>query len=249
MGASEGIGFELVKRWLDKGWQVIASSRHAQNHSALLTLQAQFPQQLALLDCDVSDNDLTKLTQVVQQAYQCFGRIDLWFYNVGSYQPMTLAQMQLDAFESMTQSNYLGAVGFMHALLQQPEPPKYWRWNISLASDFGLPYGGGYSAPKAALMNLAESLQPELAQHNIHLQVINHGFVKTRLTAKNDFPMMGLMTPEQAALKIDQALLSNRFEVRFPFSLSTVLGIIKRLPKSWALAITRKLLKQETHSE
>jgi short-subunit dehydrogenase len=144
----------------------------------------------------------------------------------------------------------LGAVYLMHGLLAKfraqavGDVTPQWLWNISLAGDFGLPYGGGYSAPKAALQNLAESLFPELKQSGIELKVVNHGFVQTRLTAKNDFAMLGLMTPEAAAANIIAALDSGKFEHRFPWNLAMVLGTIKRLPKSWALKITQGMLKK-----
>jgi short-subunit dehydrogenase len=119
-----------------------------------------------------------------------------------------------------------------------------WVFNGSLASYFGLPYGGGYSAPKAALMNLAESIQPELLAKNIKLQTINHGFVKTRLTDKNDFDMPELMAVETAAEKIAEALEGPyRFETHFPPKLSFFLRMLRVLPYGIALALTRRMLK------
>ncbi|CAN8138994.1 hypothetical protein THIOSC15_1280006 [uncultured Thiomicrorhabdus sp.] len=208
-------------------------------------MQTDYPQQLQLLDCDINESNLET---VCQTAWRQFNGLDIWFYNVGAYQPMHADNWDLAAFEMMNQSNYLGAVKLMlplRALQQQNSTSMRWMWNISLAADFGLPYGGGYSAPKAALLNLAESLQPELAKQRIHLQVINHGFVKTRLTAKNDFPMPGLMEPQQAAQKIMTTLQkpAKGFELRFPFGLSSFLAILKRLPKSLSLAITQKCSK------
>lgn len=243
VGGSEGIGFELTKTWLQQGHQLVVSSRSAESSDKLLQLHANFSKQLYLLNLDVTNQeDIVKKSLL---AFQYFNGLDTWFYNAGAYQPMTISEWDLLAFENMNQINYMGAVRLMLVLrdLFIKQGHGEWIWNISLASDFGLPYGGAYSAPKAALMNLAESLQPELTTENISLKVINHGFVKTRLTAKNDFAMLGLMEPKQAAEKISKTLYQARFETRFPWSLSTVLGSIKRLPKSWALKLTSKALK------
>jgi short-subunit dehydrogenase len=234
---------------------VVASARNAETHPELLKLKESYTDYLSLLDCDVTQTQ--NLPIQCDQAWSFFDGLDSWIYNVGTYHPMRLAQWDLAQFDLMTQTNYSGAVHLMHALLpkfqqEQPQHPSsetptdiqknQWLLNVSLASDFGLPYGGGYSAPKAALMNLAESLQPELAEAGIQLKVVNHGFVKTRLTAKNDFAMLGLMEPEDAARKIIQSLKNTQFESRFPFNLAFVLGTIKRLPKSWAMAITKRML-------
>lgn len=243
VGGSEGIGFELAKEWLQVGHQLVVSSRNAETSDKLLALHDEYGQQLKLINIDVTN--IAEIPIKTQQAIDAFEGLDTWFYNAGAYKPMTIDEWNLDAFESMNQVNYLGCVRIMLALKSyfKNKESGCWIWNISLASDFGLPYGGAYSAPKAALQNLAESLQPELKQHNIQLQVINHGFVKTRLTAKNDFAMLGLMEPKEAANKISTILNKTRFEHRFPFSLQFILGTIKRLPKSWALKLTSKALK------
>ncbi|WP_029408495.1 SDR family oxidoreductase [Thiomicrorhabdus sp. Milos-T2] len=249
VGASEGIGLELVKQLLTEEHQLVVSARNAETHTNLLDLQIKHPDKLALLNCDVTQKQ--NLKEITDQAWSVFKGLDSWIYNAGVYKPMRLKEWDIEAFESMNQVNYLGAVYLMNHLLPlfmseaTSHKKPIWLWNISLASDFGLPYGGGYSAPKAALQNLAEALQPELQQSGIELKVINHGFVKTRLTAKNDFTMLGLMAPKEAAIKIHQALKNHRFETRFPFNLSLVLATLKRLPKSWALAITKKALKDD----
>lgn len=243
VGGSEGIGYELLRLLLEQGHQVVVSSRKAEQQTKLGILQNQFSGQLERLNLDVT---LTEdIPTKVNEAWHFFNGLDVWIYNAGAYQPMRVEEWQLDKFVEMQSINYLGAVHLAVPLsrLFKKQGQGTWLWNVSLASDFGLPYGGAYSAPKAALMNLAESLQPELAQQNLKLKVVNHGFVKTRLTEKNDFPMLGLMSADQAAKKILKALESSAFESRFPWNLSLVLAVIKRLPKSWALGITKHLLK------
>ena len=248
VGGSEGIGLELVKQLLNSGVHLVVSARAAEQNKALLALQSTHAENLFLLNCDVTQKP--DLPGIIDQAWSVFNGIDTWIYNAGVYHPMRLNEWNIESFEQMNSVNYLGAVYLMNGLLPYfqktnataVQHPPLWLWNISLASDFGLPYGGGYSAPKAALQNLAESLHPELAETGIDLKVINHGFVQTRLTAKNDFPMLGLMTPEIAAKKIVATLLSPQFEHRFPFNLRWVLGSLKRLPKSWALYLTQKML-------
>ena len=244
VGASHGIGFALVKIWLEQGHQVIASARQAEQSADLAQLQQRYPAQLQCLNVDVSDAQACAVQ--AQQAWALFDGLDLWFYNVGAYQPMTCEQWDWSAFMQMNHSNYLGVVALMLPLqkLFKAQGHGRWVWNASLASYFGLPYGGGYSAPKAALVNLAQALQPELAAQQINLQIINHGFVRTRLTEKNQFAMPGLLEPEQAAAQIAQALeRSTAFEIRFPLRLRIIVSLLKWMPYTWSLALTAKMLR------
>ena len=246
VGGSSGIGLELVKIWLSEGNSVVASARNASNTKELLVLKQMYEAQLQIVDMDVLSMD--SVSKAVPQAWKRFDGLDIWFYNAAVYEVMSLKEWNVEHFEAMMQVNYMGAVRVMKELLPYFEENRggRWIWNASLSSYFGLPLGGGYSAPKAALLNLAESLQPELGVKGIQLQVINHGFVKTRLTQKNNFDMPELMTPEEAAERINKGIdRSDRFEIHFPFKLSTFLQILRLLPYRVSLALTKKMLPKE----
>ena len=243
VGGSSGIGLELVKIWLESGNFVIASAQNASDSKALLALKHIYESNLQIIDIDVTS--MESVVKATEQALKRFKGIDLWFYNAAVYEVMSVKEWQIKHFEAMMQVNYLGVVRVMTELMPYFETKNSgrWVWNASLSSYFGLPLGGGYSATKAALVNLAESLQPELKVKGIDLHIINHGFVKTKLTAKNTFQMPELMEPEEAAKKIIGGIeKKDRFEIHFPFKLSTVLQLLRILPYSISLALTKKML-------
>lgn len=245
IGASSGIGLELVKLWLENNFQVIASSRDIENSTKLLELKSKYLTNLELINIDVLDNQNVEKT--VSKVFNIFNGLDICFYNAGIYESMSYEEWNISNFESMIDINYLGVLRVLKPLIVNLEKQKQKSnivLNASLASCFGLPYGGAYSASKAALVNIAQSLQPELQRKNIYLQIINHGFVKTRLTAKNDFEMPQLMEVDYAAKKIfDELNKSYKFEISFPFMLSKFLRILSFLPYSWSFSITKKFLK------
>ncbi len=245
IGASSGIGLELVKLWLENNFQVIASSRDIENSTKLLELKSKYLTNLELINIDVLDNQNVEKT--VSKVFNIFNGLDICFYNAGVYESMSYEEWNILNFESMIDINYLGVLRVLKPLIANLEKQKQKSnivLNASLASCFGLPYGGAYSASKAALVNIAQSLQPELQRKNIYLQIINHGFVKTRLTAKNDFEMPQLMEVDYAAKKIfDELNKSYKFEISFPFMLSKFLRILSFLPYSWSFSITKKFLK------
>jgi len=245
IGSSSGIGLELVKLWLQNDYSVIASSRDTVNSSELLKLKANYSNKLVLLNIDVSNNQ--SVVKSVDEAFNIFNDIDICFFNAGVYESMNIEQWDISNFESMININYLGAVRLLKPLVSYLEKQKNESkviLNASLSSYFGLPYGGAYSASKAALVNLAQSIQPELSKKNINVQIINHGFVKTRLTSKNDFEMPQLMSPQIAAKKIfEQVNKPYRFEIAFPFILSKFLRLISFLPYKLSFSISKKFLK------
>lgn len=88
VGASEGIGLELVKQLLTEEHQLVVSARNAETHTNLLDLQIKHPDKLALLNCDVTQKQ--NLKEITDQAWSVFKGLDSWIYNAGVYKPMNI---------------------------------------------------------------------------------------------------------------------------------------------------------------
>jgi short-subunit dehydrogenase len=82
-------------------------------------------------------------------------------------------------------------------------------------------------------MALAESMHCDLRGSGIEVQVANPGFIKTRLTDKNDFSMPFLMAPEVAAREMFEHMNSGAFKKSFPMVFSWVFRLSQFLP-DWA---------------
>ena len=104
----------------------------------------------------------------------------------------------------------------------------------SLAGFRGLPGAVGYGASKAGIMSLAETLHADLWRTGVRVQLANPGFIKTRLTDKNQFNMPFLMTPEQAAQETFELMCdTGAFDRSFPRLFSLVFRLSRLLP-NWA---------------
>ena len=111
----------------------------------------------------------------------------------------------------------------------------------SVAGYIGLPRGQAYSATKAAVNNLAETLHFELAPR-VDVRLVCPGFVRSRLTDKNDFPMPALIEPEEAAAQVLRGMRSRAFEIHFPRRFTLVMKLLRVLPYALSLRLVRRSL-------
>jgi NAD(P)-dependent dehydrogenase (short-subunit alcohol dehydrogenase family) len=152
--------------------------------------------------------------------------------NVGDYRPMSLAEFDAELFVALNRTNYLASVYLLEAVIPRMRAAGGGQilLNASAAGYRGLPQAAPYSAPKAAVIHMAEALAPELARVGIRLRVINPGFVRSRLTSKNPFPMPFLLEPGQAARRIARGIRRGSFEITFPRRLTWILKLLRCLP-------------------
>lgn len=109
----------------------------------------------------------------------------------------------------------------------------------SLAAFRGMPGAPAYSASKGAVRMLGEGLRSELLPHGVAVTVICPGFIKTPMTAVNDFPMPFLMEADAAARLIRNRLEKRPAQIAFPWPLFALARLLACLPlflSSWILA-------------
>lgn len=242
IGASSGIGAALAHALVQQGATVLLSARST---TTLQPLAKQLGSDHQYLSLDVSDTD--QVAQSVKQAHQTLGHFDRVIFLAGVYEPTAIENINIPDLQQHFQVNIIGAIALVQAvlpyLLTQPAERKSQLCMVaSVAGWFGLPNAQPYAATKAALINFTESLQAEM-QGRVDVKLINPGFVATRLTAKNAFPMPFCLSPETAANRIVKQLNQNRFEIHFPRRLTWTMKLIRCLPYSLRLRLLRKLDK------
>ena len=137
----------------------------------------------------------------------------------------------------------MGVINVLQAILPnfRKKGSGHIAWISSVAGYAGLPKSAAYGPSKAALINLAEGLKPELSRVGITLSVINPGFVKTPMTAANDFPMPFLMESNDAARLTIQGLARQQFEIAYPWRFVILLKLLRFLPYSLFFFLTKRL--------
>lgn len=241
-GASTGIGRSLTLKYSSARATVIATARNEKKLFALQTDAAELPGSVHIHPADVTN------AEDMQAAYkwisQNVGRPDKVILNAGTYFPTPASSFSTDEHTAIMDVNYGGVINCLDAVLPDFLGEKAGQVAIvaSVAGYRGLPNASAYSASKAALIALAESLKEELKQSGVDLKLINPGFVKTPLTDQNDFPMPFLMEVEDAAQKIIHGLETKKFEISFPLPFALIMKLLRILP-NWAyFHIARKML-------
>jgi short-subunit dehydrogenase len=100
----------------------------------------------------------------------------------------------------------------------------------SLAGFRGFPGAPAYCASKAMVRVWGEALRPDLARKGVEVSVICPGYVVSRMTAANDFPMPMLMTAERAAGIIKRGLARNKARIAFPWPMYALTRLVAALP-------------------
>ena len=226
VGASEGLGLALAKRISGAGAEVILSARSADR---LAEAVAQMPGRATALPVDVADS------ASVRAAAATLGDIDGVVFLAGVYWPMRAQDWNADQVEAMCDVNLTGCARVIGAAL--PAMVARDRGHVvitgSLSGFRGLPGAVGYGASKAGTMSLAETLYADLRGTGVTVQLANPGFIRTRLTDKNDFHMPFLMEPDEAARLMFEHLCTDNFKISFPLVFSWLFRLSQFLP-DWA---------------
>ena len=111
----------------------------------------------------------------------------------------------------------------------------------SLAALRGFPGAPTYCASKAAVKIWGEALRGALHHRGIAVSVICPGFIRTAMSAENDFRMPLLMSADKAAAIIRRGLARNRARIAFPWRLYAAVSLVASLPPALIDPLLRRL--------
>ena len=178
-GGGTGIGRSIALEFAKAGADVVVASRKLENlEKVVKEIQALGRQSLAIAtDVRVPE----QVDNMVKETVDTFGKIDILVNNAGASFPCPLEDMTPNGWDAVIGINLKGpylcsrAVG--KVMIQQKGGKII---NIaSVAGINGSPGMAHYGAAKAGLINLTKSLAVEWAKHNIYVNCIAPGLVRT----------------------------------------------------------------------
>ena len=219
-GATRGIGrsiaLELARRGADVAFNYAKSTDAAETLKA--EIQALGVRVLAV-QCDVANTDAA--AEMVKQAKDTFGRIDLLVNNAGIVRDTLILRMKEEDWDAVIDTNLKGAWNFAKAairvMLRQEEGGSI--LNItSISGVVGMAGQSNYSASKAGLIGLTKALAREVASRKVTVNALALGMVATDMASALDegyqakileqIPLGRFAAPDEVA-RIACFLLSN----------------------------------------
>jgi NAD(P)-dependent dehydrogenase (short-subunit alcohol dehydrogenase family) len=215
-GASSGVGFEAVIELILSGNnKVIALARSQDKLERLLEIAHGLNPdcQLFALNFDIVHDDYEGLQQFIAANFD--NRVDVLINNAGMLINKPFTQLLETDFVEMLQSNFIGHVRMIQALLPLM-PAGAHILNVGSMGGFQgsakFPGLSAYSASKAALHTLTECLAQELTEQDIKVNCLALGSAQTEMLEKA-FPgyQSPVMAFEMGKYIADFALTGHKF--------------------------------------
>ncbi len=177
-GSSRGLGRQLAKALSAEGYAVALNYRLADTE-ALLLLEEISGAEALLVKADVGDP--TQVEGMAARIESRFGRLDVIINNAGITLDNLLLRQSEKEWDETIGTNLKGCFNVIRTL--SPSIARSGGGHIVNVSSYsGLKGKAGqaaYSASKAALLGLTRTAAAELAEHNIRVNAILPGYMKT----------------------------------------------------------------------
>jgi len=241
-GASSGIGKALAIHYAEKGTFLALSGR---NEKRLNETLEECRMKGANVSGEVLDVTNQKATSEWIQKIDSEYPLDLVIANAG----ISGGTDGKTEGESVAQArrifdvNLYGVLNTMEPALENMLVRESGQIAIisSLAAYRGWPGAPAYSASKGAVRFYGEALRGALWDTGVKVNVVCPGFIRSRMTDVNDFPMPFLMEPDKAAKVIANGLAKNKGRIAFPWPMLFFVWLLSVLPDSFTQRFLRKL--------
>ncbi len=184
-GASQGLGLEIARHYLDAGASVFVCGRDASALEAAreeLVARAGDADRVGARAADVADRE--QVEELVAAAVERFPELSILVNNAGVYGPKgAIEAVDWEAWTAAIEVNLMGSVLPVRAVI--PQLRSRGGGKVIQLSGGGatspLPGLSSYAASKAAVVRFAETLALELRDDRIDVNSIAPGALNTRL--------------------------------------------------------------------
>lgn len=180
-GASRGIGKAIAKKFSDNNYNIVIN--YTSDKTNLEELKKEFEgTEVLFVKADVSD--FAQCEDMIKEAIDKFGKIDVLVNNAGITRDNLLMRMKEEDFESVLNVNLKGTFNVTKNVIPYMMKKRSGKI-VNIASVVGVSGNAGqanYAASKAGIIGFTKSIAKELASRNIYANAVAPGFIATDMT-------------------------------------------------------------------
>jgi len=203
-GASQGIGAGVVDAFLERGYNVVGTSR-----SATKSKELSASDHLALVDGDIGQFETAE--KVAELAINKFGSIDAVVANAGIFLVKPFTEYTADDFSTLVSTNLAGFIYITQLAVKQMQAQKTGGSVVTITAALAdNPIAGATASlsmiTKGGLQTVTRHLAMEYAKQHIRFNAVAPGAVDTPLHAndskeslREQSPMATISTAEDIA--------------------------------------------------
>jgi len=181
-GASKGLGLTLVKKLLQNGFCVVATTRNSEVLTAEIGSTSDSFLPLAV---DLTNN--TDVKKAIEKSIAHFGKIDVIVNNAGYAQIGTLEELTEAESKENFEVNAFGTLNVVRNVMPYLRSQRSGHiFNISSVGGLfaGFPGWGIYCATKFAVAGFTEALAEEAKIFGVHATVVYPGYFRTNFLSQ-----------------------------------------------------------------
>jgi NAD(P)-dependent dehydrogenase (short-subunit alcohol dehydrogenase family) len=234
-GGNEGIGFYMVKQWLEDGNCAAVADINCDNINKLKEI---YPKTLLTFYCDVCDID--SLKTAVNLTCDCFGNIDYAIHNACLCLFKNFEEHSKDDYSRVMDVNFYGAINMTKAVIPIMKAKKQGKifFTSSGVGVTGYMNISSYASSKGAIEALAKCMNIEYADSGITFHIMHPPLTDTKSSSPLPVPKEFKALPQKVGKGFIKNINKKSFIITpsFSDSISVKLSYLFPLPMGRLLA-------------
>ncbi len=183
-GGSRGIGKEIARKFAQNEYNIVVNYVSDKTDVAKLEKELNQNGNVEVLCVKGDVTDFSTCEQMVKDAIEKFGTIDVLVNNAGITKDNLLMRMKEEDFDKVINVNLKGTFNMTKNVISYMMKQRNGRI-VNISSVVGVSGNSGqanYSASKAGIIGFTKSIAKELASRNILSNAVAPGFIETDMT-------------------------------------------------------------------
>ena len=208
-GGTRGIGKAIAKKFAENGYNLVIN--YVSENTDLEKLKNDINSENEILFVRANVGDFVFCEELVKQAIDKFGKIDVLINNAGITSDNLIMRMKEEDFDNVINTNLKGTFNVTKNVVPYMMKKRSGKI-VNVSSVVGLSGNAGqcnYAASKAGIIGFTKSIAKELASRNILANCVAPGFIDTDMTEvlsdsvkeniNNQIPLKRMGTAEEVA--------------------------------------------------